>query len=732
MSVTSRAGDRRPGGRRPHAPAHAALAAALVVLAGLYSLNTPIFEGPDEIWHFAFADHLAEGGGLPVLDADNPNLLLRNAAHPPLYYIPVAALIAPIDRSDFPTGFRFNLASPHITPGSRSDRPNLLIHTGAEDFPFRRTTLAVHLGRLVSIAFGALTVWFTWAAARRLAPGLAPWATALAAGVPQFVYGVGLINNDALAAAAGAGTLAALVALMQTGQARWVFLAGLGLGAALLAKIGMVSLLPLPALAMGLAAAWPAAWAIEQPPSGQARLRLALARMAGVYGVAVLVAGWWYLRNWRLYGDPLAWREWQALAGVGRPAVSVGQFLADLLGLFGTFWADFGLRVDRQWVWGFLALVFLASVGWGRRLVRRDWPPLYWPGLALAAGMFLLLLASAVRYGLVVTEIHGRLLHPALPVIGVVVAVGLSGFGPRPGRWLLIAATAGLWGVSAVVPIALIRPAFAGPVVAGGQMPSGAVAAETVFDGRVRLVGHSPLPARARPGEIMRVTTYWRVDAAFGPEALPDLSAVIALIRPDGRAVGRGEARLGTSLYPSSAWQPGELVVTDLSILVDEPLALPALAAVALGVRAETADLWPVSPGQDSVTLGHIALSPPATCSPQVPTRVDFGEQIRLVGYSFGANTLTLCWQALRVPADNYTVLVHVADAVGNPLAGADGPPVGGQYPTRAWAPGEWVTDQRPLSLPPGATVQVGLYVLATGERLPVDSTAETVFQLPR
>ncbi len=84
------------------------------------------------------------------------------------------------------------------------------------------------------------------------------------------------------------------------------------------------------------------------------------------------------------------------------------------------------------------------------------------------------------------------------------------------------------------------------------------------------------------------------------------------------------------------------------------------------------------------------------------------------------------------MPADNYIVFVHVADAAGNPLAGADGPPVGGQYPTRAWTPGEWVTDQRPLSLPPGATVQVGLYVLATGERLPVDSTAETVFQLPR
>jgi len=128
----------------------ALLLLALSLLAGVYSLAIPIFEGPDEIWHFAFADRLADGGGLPVLNAADPNLLLRNGLHPPLYYLPVAAVIRGVDRSDFPAAFRFNLASPRITPGSTSDRPNLLIHPAREDFPYRQTTLAVHLGRLVS------------------------------------------------------------------------------------------------------------------------------------------------------------------------------------------------------------------------------------------------------------------------------------------------------------------------------------------------------------------------------------------------------------------------------------------------------------------------------------------------------------------------------------------------------------------------------------------------------
>src|SRR3989337_1183238 len=73
-----------------------------IALSLLYSIATPIFEGPDEIWHYAFADQ-----------------------------------------------FHFNLASPKITPGGQSDRPNLFIHTAREDFPYRNTALAVHLARLI-------------------------------------------------------------------------------------------------------------------------------------------------------------------------------------------------------------------------------------------------------------------------------------------------------------------------------------------------------------------------------------------------------------------------------------------------------------------------------------------------------------------------------------------------------------------------------------------------------
>jgi hypothetical protein len=45
---------------------------------------------------------------------------------------------------------------------------------------------------------------------------------------------------------------------------------------------------------------------------------------------------------------------------------------------------------------------------------------------------------------------------------------------------------------------------------------------------------------------------------------------------------------------------------------------------------------------------------------------------------------------------------------------------VGGQFPTGTWQPGDTVVDLHQLSLPPGNyTLQVGLYELATLQRLP-------------
>jgi hypothetical protein len=817
---------------------------AFAALASLYSVATPVFEGPDEIWHFAFASHLADGNGLPVLSAEQPNLLLRNAAHPPLYYLLVAALIAPIDRSDFPGEFHFNLASPHITPGSLSDRPNLLIHSAHEDWPYRQSVLAVHLGRLVSVALSVLTVWGVYAGSLRLVPGredLALLAAALTAFVPQFVFGAATINNDALASAAGAWLLVALLELMRCvhgpgdaaelafrgeregnaprgnassrawpehpaaepafggerdgrdaeaafrGERReaarrgndtmrgragpatsprnahsagsdkgvgsdtregsddaavwedspgrdggpgsamrggsghlWAMAGGVLLGAGLLSKLSMVILLPLPVAAVALAA-----WKARGQRTGL--IARSLAALTLVYGVAALAAGWWFARNWLLYGDPLAWREWKVLSGAGRTGVTLAQFASDMVMLFGTFWADFGLRADRTWVWAFGVLTGVALLGLLRRWRRGDWPALNRAGLALGLLWLALLSVSMARYALVVINVHGRLLYPAITVAATVLALGLTGFGPRVGLWLARGAAGVLCLVTAGVPFALIGPAFARPVVARGELPLSAAPASASFGEALTLAGYSLGAARLAPGEALAVTSFWRL--APNAAAPADAHAVLALIRPDGVVLGRTEARLGSSVYPTSVWRPRDLVRLAVSVPTEARTDGPTVAEVVVGVRGDTATLMP-GPHGDTVRLGRVAVASGAPCATPPNGGQTFGGLVRLAGYALDARGVTLCWVALQPIDADYTVFVHILERAGGLLDTGDGPPRDGLYPTSAWLPGEQVEDRHEVAIPDGASVEVGLYRLEDGARLPLDGSNATELRL--
>jgi hypothetical protein len=84
------------------------------------------------------------------------------------------------------------------------------------------------------------------------------------------------------------------------------------------------------------------------------------------------------------------------------------------------------------------------------------------------------------------------------------------------------------------------------------------------------------------------------------------------------------------------------------------------------------------------------------------------------------------------MPVD-YTVFVHAPGESG--VISGDAQPVDGNYPTSAWQPGEVIEDVH--LLPAGSDLKIpraaiGLYRLATGERLPIDGTNATEYELIR
>ncbi|MBI3914193.1 MAG: glycosyltransferase family 39 protein, partial [Chloroflexi bacterium] len=156
-------------------PLLAAILAAFVLLAGAYSVITPIFEAGDEVWHYPVVENIARGRGLPVQDPATRTLWEQEGGQPPLYYALGAALTFWIDTRDLAERRWIN---PHAIIGIPllSGNKNLVVHTSAENFPWQGTTLAVHLIRFFSIFLSAISVALTYFLALEIGKGSSPAA----------------------------------------------------------------------------------------------------------------------------------------------------------------------------------------------------------------------------------------------------------------------------------------------------------------------------------------------------------------------------------------------------------------------------------------------------------------------------------------------------------------------------------------------------------------------------
>jgi len=127
-----------------------------------------------------------------------------------------------------------------------------------------------------------------------------------------------------------------------------------------------------------------------------------------------------------------------------------------------------------------------------------------------------------------------------------------------------------------------------------------------------------------------------------------------------------------------------------------------------------------VSPVIDETTFAH-------------PVYADVGQDFRLLGYDLRPTQvqpgetvhLTLYWEAVRKPTGDYTVFLHLLDPTGQMHSQKDNQPQNGMYPTYLWDEGERIQDKYELTIapdaPPGAyQIAVGMYYLATLERLPI------------
>jgi uncharacterized membrane protein len=250
-------------------------------------------------------------------------------------------------------------------------------------------------------------------------------------------------------------------------------------------------------------------------------------------------------------------------------------------------------------------------------------------------------------------------------------------------------------------------------------------APELRLDG-LTLVALAAPPSPVEAGAGFELAFGWRGEGA-GTDKLVE----VGLDDAAGRAWALSTAPPGGDAYPTSRWRDGELVVDRRSVVVPAGVA-PGPARLWLRTR----DGGAASVQSAAERIGTIELRARAheTRPPSPPHRTDFalGEHARLIGYDAppsvergGALKLVLYWRAVAGTRTAYAVFVHLVGTSERPLAQRDGPPGGGALPTTGWLPGEYLTDEWVVPLPPELApgeyrLVVGMYDPRTGARAPV------------
>jgi len=706
--------------------------ALFMVLGCLYSIATPIFEASDEIAHYPFVKHLADGHGLPVLRADQLGAWKQEGGQPPLYYALGALLTRGVDTSDFEAVHKIN---PHADIGviKADGNANMVIHSSRERFPYRGTALAVHIVRWASVLMGAVTVWAAYALACALGVErtLAVSAAAITAFNPMFLFITSSVNNDALVTMLCALSLWLMVRYVSIRPtiAQWIML-GVLLGCAVLTKTSALAMLPLAGLAVIVVARRQRSW----------RELFIAALTVGLPVIAI--SGWWFYRNWQLYHDPLGLSAFIAVIGKRHPTPTLLQLMGEWPSFFQAYWGFFGgMNVPApQGVYLFFGLVTLVGlIGallWLIRQRRALSNERRWLSLALVILWPTTVFIALVRWTLMTPASQGRLMFPALTALSLLMAIGLDNIAPRRfAHGVLDAVCAAMLAIAALLPFVTILPTYAPPpALQIGDVAELSPRVNAVFGGGMRLLGYEVDRLEATPGDSVAITLYWEALAPMNE----DYSVFVHILGAHDLIIGQRDRYPGRGNLPTSLWSPGQIVADTFIVPIAPTVMTPVQARYEVGFynyttgeRLPVVDYTGATRG-DCFRFGHLLL--PSRVVDGIPNPVFFNLDNRgaLGGYDIDGLAaepgeslhLILYWRALADLDTNYSVFTQIVGEQNNIWAQKDGWPQDGDAPTATWRAGQLIEDSYKLTIKQEAPVgtydlMVGMYD-AEGKRLSV------------
>jgi len=259
---------------------------------------------------------------------------------------------------------------------------------------------------------------------------------------------------------------------------------------------------------------------------------------------------------------------------------------------------------------------------------------------------------------------------------------------------------------------------------------------EVNFASEMALVGYGLNGDAFEPGDKVRLSLRWQ---GLTP-MVKSYSVFVHLVDASNSLRAQDDGAPLRGFYPTTHWILGEIVPDIREITL--PMEIPSgRYRLEVGVyQAENLEHLPVldEAGNylgDRIILDYVQIREqgPEPFSQQHLVNANLAYEIMLQGYDLDTKIadagdtvrLVLYWRAQREIEEDHTVFVHLIDDAGTIWGQRDTQPENGFYPTSFWDEAEVVRDEYEFTIDPDAPpgqyqIEVGMYVLATGERLSV------------
>lgn len=744
-----------------------------IIFGGVYASVLPPFEAADEGAHFLYTHNLLETGELPVIQAreivsaqaELTQQWAIETHQPPLYYALGAILTFWTDRDDIDDYLRTNDLI--FVRGVTEANHNQWLHNPTRG-EAGDTGLALSILRGFSMVLGGFTLYFVYLVSRIMfirldiphAPLLAIAPILLVASIPTFVSISSSYNNDNLVTTLYAGGVYWCVRMWHRREINTV---DIGVVSLILAMIALTKINGLSLFGIVYLSLFVGVWRGHY--SRQSALRLFGISLT----IAMLLAGWWYVRNWDLYGDPLALEATQSLwSREFEIAETSGDFGAELGRIYRSFWFMIGYLhlplygVNGLYIYaGVLSLVGIVGVGgWMFRRNNNQSNDII--GLLM---LVCLTISTTLLIGTRSVDIsYGRLLFPALIGFAPIMILGIyhiicqiffmlqkslkrfvlrskseSPLSQRSVRQrgfrgegiVIILLILPLTITAIVTPFTRLPNAY--PSLSEvDSLPESANVINVDAEG-LQIVAVDVQTDVLRPNQDLVFDLYLQGNHPDNPFLLVTIVDAITLER-------LGHVELFPSLAPTDSLDTDMLYRAEIRVNADEIDKALSPRQVNLQLAWHSLETFrdiPLTDGENTpietllVTASTLIDSEYQPESPTINTNVIYGDVIGLEGYTLSDDNLRagdtldidLFWRYLNPMDEDWTVALQLISDAGEVIVQGDGMPNG--YVTSAWRERDSIyVDRRSMTLPEDISngeyhLYVGWYRASDFTRLP-------------